>query len=81
MVGQMTRQRNLPNLLLQGTVPGTGDACGLWTPCPLKAGMAQPCSGEHEAEEKLPSPPLCCHSSDRRSAGRFPRRCCENKVV
>lgn len=49
--------------------------------CSLKVGMAQPCSGEHEAEERLPSAPLCCNSIVRQSAGQFPRRCCENKVA
>ena len=81
-MGQITRQRNLPSLLLQGAVPGGEEMHGGSGPlCSLKAGMALPCSGEHEAEERLPSPLLCFNSTDRQSAGRFPRRCCENKVA
>lgn len=75
MVGQITRQRNLPHSLrrharekscTQALVPVLSESRAF---------------GEHKAEERLPSPPLCCNSTDCQSAGCFPRRCCENRVA
>lgn len=75
MVGQMTRQHNLLHSLrrharekscTQALVPVLSESRAF---------------GEHKAEERLPSPLLCCNSTDCQSAKHFPRRCCENKVA
>lgn len=80
-MSQVTRQCILPASFFKALCQGEAAHTGSGPLCSLKAGMAQPSSREHEAEERLPSPLLCCISADRWSAGQVPRRCCENKVT
>lgn len=75
MVGQMTRQRNL---LHSRRRHAREESCSQALVPVLSESRA---FGEHKAEERLPSPLLCCNSTDCQSAKRFPRSCCENKVA